>query len=199
MARRKEHSHDEIRYMAIAQVQQALAKGEGSQLSLRKIAIQIGYAPSTLINIFGSYNYLLLAVSEHSLQLLLDSLVTQDILPPLAALELMARRYAEFALAVPTRFKLLFELQMTAAEPMPESHSALIRQLLTLPLPHLAQLLQRHDSTLEAEARLLWGGIHGLVSLALTDKLFAGELSLAELVNQQVRALVRGFEPVRNA
>jgi len=49
MARRKEHSHDEIRAMAI-EAAMALLQQQGTQeLSLRKIASQIGYVPSTLI------------------------------------------------------------------------------------------------------------------------------------------------------
>ncbi|QSX41029.1 TetR/AcrR family transcriptional regulator [Shewanella cyperi] len=198
MARRKEHSHDEIRQMAIAEVQEALARGEGDQLSLRRVATQIGYAPSTLINIFGSYNYLLLAVSEACLQQLLGNLVCDSPSSPLTALEQMARRYAEFALAAPDRFRLLFELQLSATEPLPEHHSALIEQLLSLPLPLLALQLRRDADTLVTEARLLWGAIHGLVSLALTDKLFGGEHTLGSLVCQQVRTLIAGFESGRN-
>lgn len=74
MARRKEHSHDEIRAMAIQAATELLTEQGVVGLSLRKVASQIGYVPSTLINIFGSYNYLLLAVSESTLRALHDRL-----------------------------------------------------------------------------------------------------------------------------
>ena len=56
MARRKDHTHEQIQALAIAALQQHLAEQPLGNMSLRKLARRIGYSPGTLINVFGSYD-----------------------------------------------------------------------------------------------------------------------------------------------
>ena len=60
MARRNDHTREELIELALEQVKTFLADHSYRELSLRQVAAMIGYAPSTLVNLFGSYNLLLL-------------------------------------------------------------------------------------------------------------------------------------------
>ncbi|MDT3307462.1 TetR/AcrR family transcriptional regulator [Shewanella vaxholmensis] len=194
MARRKEHSHDEIRAMAIQAATELLTEQGVVGLSLRKVASQIGYVPSTLINIFGSYNYLLLAVSEATLRTLHDRLAGVCAADSLRKIIAMAWEYSQFANERRQAFKLVFELQLLDSEPLPQSQGQLITGLFILIERELAQLFP--EATPEQHlsmSRVLWGGIHGLTALSLDNKLFAESLSLRDLLESHVKAYLQGM------
>ncbi|WP_297891188.1 TetR/AcrR family transcriptional regulator [Shewanella sp.] len=194
MARRKEHSHDEIRAMAIQAATELLTEQGVVGLSLRKVASQIGYVPSTLINIFGSYNYLLLAVSEATLRALHGRLAAVSVASGIGKIIAMASEYSLFAHEQRQCFKLVFELQLLDSEPLPESQGQWIARLFSLIEHEVAQLFpeitpERHLSM----SRVLWGGIHGLTMLSLDNKLFAQTLSLRDLLESHVQAYLQGM------
>lgn len=194
MARRKEHSHDEIRAMAIQAATELLTEQGVVGLSLRKVASQIGYVPSTLINIFGSYNYLLLAVSEATLRALYGRLAAVSVASGVGKIIAMASEYSLFSHEQRQCFKLVFELQLLDSEPLPESQGQWIARLFSLIEQEVAQLFpemaaERHLSM----SRVLWGGIHGLTMLSLDNKLFAQTLSLRDLLESHVQAYLQGM------
>ena len=197
MARRKEHTHDEIRAMATAAVLQHLAVEPFDSLSLRKVAQAVGYVPSTLVNLFGSYQGLLLAVAELTLDQLYQRLASNaqvfqayDSNP----LEAMANAYQQFAFEQPRAFQLIFELKATDEQGLSEHHAQLIAQLFGLIESCLARLLPKLSAEqLLLASRALWGGVHGLVCLALDDKLFAPGLSIEEAIRHHIAVQLKGL------
>ena len=189
MARRKEHSHQEIRLMALDAVEQLLTQEEYTSLSLRRIASQVGYAPSTLINLFGSYNYLLLSVSARVLERLLEQMqlvCEQTFATGELKLLALAKAYAEFAHSQPQAFRLVFALHLGPEEPLPESQQQLIAELIGLLEQQLGDLLPNLPSSkLAFASRSFWSSIHGLTGLALDDKLFS-QASWLQLLTFQV-------------
>lgn len=189
MARRKEHSHQEIRLMALDAVEQLLTQEEYTSLSLRRIASQVGYAPSTLINLFGSYNYLLLSVSARVLERLLEQMqlvCEQTFATGELKLLALAKAYAEFAHSQPQAFRLVFALHLGPEEPLPESQQQLIAELIGLLEQQLGDLLPNLPSSkLALASRSFWSSIHGLTGLALDDKLFS-QASWLQLLTFQV-------------
>ncbi|MGI2854562.1 TetR/AcrR family transcriptional regulator [Shewanella algae] len=189
MARRKEHSHQEIRLMALDVVEQLLTQEEYTGLSLRRIASQVGYAPSTLINLFGSYNYLLLSVSARVLERLLEQMqlvCQQTFTSAEQKLLALAKAYAEFAHNQPQAFRLVFALHLGPEEPLPESQQQLIAELIGLLEQQLGDLLPNLPSSkLALASRSFWSSIHGLTGLALDDKLFS-QASWLQLLTFQV-------------
>ncbi|CAM4052785.1 MULTISPECIES: TetR/AcrR family transcriptional regulator [Shewanella] len=197
MARRKEHTHDEIRAMATAAVLQHLAVESLDSLSLRKVAQVVGYVPSTLVNLFGSYQGLLLAVAELTLDQLYQCLVSNaqvsqayDSNP----LEAMANAYQQFAFEQPRAFQLIFELKATDEQGLSEHHARLIAQLFALIESCLGELLPELSGEQRLLAsRALWGGVHGLVCLALDDKLFAPGISIEEAIRHHIAVQLKGL------
>lgn len=198
MARRKEHTHAQIRQMAIDAVVVHLQSDSLNNLSLRKVATQIGYVPSTLINIFGSYQYLLLAVSEQTLTQLYQNLVkiAQD--DPTETIVTMAIGYSQFATQQPQCFRLMFELVMPDDMPLPDGQALRIQalfQLIDTQLQRRFPISTRPQR--ELMSRVIWSGIHGLTMLALDDKLFAEQVSLTAMLTSQVQHYLIGIETTK--
>ncbi len=201
MARRKEHTHDEIRAMATAAVLRHLEVEPLDSLSLRKVAAAIGYVPSTLVNLFGSYQGLLLAVAEQTLDELYRRLAASAQADPIQSqasessqLEAMAGAYQQFAFAQPRAFQLIFELKATEEQGLSEHHAQLIAQLFGLIEACLARLLpELSTEQLLLSSRALWGGVHGLVSLALDDKLFAPGIGIVQAISHHLTVQLKGL------
>lgn len=197
MARRKEHTHEQISQMAISFIVDYLETQSLSSLSLRKVALGIGYVPSTLINIFGSYQYLLLAVSAHTLQTLdrklEDCLLHCTALSAIEQLQHMAQTYYQFANNYSNRFKLVFELSLDDTETLPETQNQLINGLfdkissrLQIIFPNASQ------QDIELMSRVIWSGIHGITSLDIDNKLFITHTNTAALLNSHIADYVAG-------
>ncbi|QYJ82587.1 TetR/AcrR family transcriptional regulator [Shewanella aegiceratis] len=201
MARRKEHTHDEIRAMATTAVLRHLEVEPLDSLSLRKVAAAIGYVPSTLVNLFGSYQGLLLAVAEQTLDELYRRLAASAQADPIQSqaaessqLEAMAAAYQQFAFAQPRAFQLIFELKATEEQGLSEHHAQLIAQLFGLIEACLARLLpELSTEQLLLASRALWGGVHGLVSLALDDKLFALGIGIEQAISHHLAVQLKGL------
>ncbi|WP_144211896.1 TetR/AcrR family transcriptional regulator [Shewanella donghaensis] len=219
MARRKEHTHAQLHDMAINTVMAYLQTSTLASLSLRKVATTIGYAPSTLINIFGSYQQLLLSVSETVLEDLYSLLETaletelrsstsptdplheqtdcykdQPLQGATKAIEVLAQQYSQFALSNPACFKLVFELSTPEDMALSSSHQATIDKLFQLVALELSRLFPRAiEQDIELMSRVLWGGIHGLTCLSLDGKLFSDTTQLPKMLTSHIQGYLSGM------
>lgn len=180
--------------MAIDAVVMHLQHDNIETLSLRKVASHIGYVPSTLINIFGSYHYLLLAVSEQTLAQLAFKLSLKMHDDPLLNIEQMAILYSEFAQQHRRCFRLVFELSMPDDQPLPVAHLTLIKSLFILVESQLVQYFSAANKQhIEMMSRVLWGAIHGLTCLALDGKLFEEQSCLQDMLISHVQSYIAGM------
>ena len=60
MARRKDHSHDQLHKMALDATREIAEKEGLSGITARRIAKQIGYSPGTLYNVFENLEDLII-------------------------------------------------------------------------------------------------------------------------------------------
>ena len=177
MARRNDHTREELVALTLNTVKKFLATHSYHELSLRKIANMIGYVPSTLVNVFGSYNLLLL----HTVAQTLDELsseantVVKSSQDAETALYDLAYCYHDFALRHPHRWQLIFEHNMNG-EPLPDWQAERINAMTNM-LEHLLQTLAPHRTTADVltASRVLWSGVHGITLLSVDDKFFAAE------------------------
>lgn len=177
MARRNDHTREELIALTLDTVKEFLNEHSYHELSLRKIANMIGYVPSTLVNVFGNYNLLLL----HAVAQTLDELsqdarkVVAGCQDPQSALYELAYCYHDFAQRHPHRWQLIFEHNMNG-EALPEWQAERIDHM-TAMLEGLLKVLapQRTDSEVLQASRVLWSGVHGITLLSVDDKFFAAE------------------------
>lgn len=177
MARRNDHTREQLVQLTLDTVTQFLDDHSYHELSLRKIANMIGYVPSTLVNVFGNYNLLLLHVVAKTLDELSAeaTVAVEQSSNPQDALFNLAYCYHDFALKHPNRWQLVFEHNMNG-ENLPQWQSnridkmtGMLEQLLLAIAPHHTE-----KEVLKA-SRVLWSGVHGITLLSVDDKFFASE------------------------
>ncbi|MDX8420856.1 TetR/AcrR family transcriptional regulator [Vibrio parahaemolyticus] len=177
MARRNDHTREELINLTLTTVKNFLDENSYHELSLRKIANMIGYVPSTLVNIFGNYNLLLLhAVAQTLDELSQEALnATKSSKDAHQALFELAYCYHDFAQKHPYRWQLVFEHNMNGAE-LPEWHAKRIDGMTGMLESLLAQITpQRTESEVIKASRVLWAGVHGITLLSVDDKFFSSE------------------------
>jgi AcrR family transcriptional regulator len=198
MARRFDHSTEEITEMTLSWVADFLTTQPVESLSLRQVAKGIGYSPGTLINVFGSYSLLLLRVNADTLDRLTDAM-TQAMTAESdseAQLYAMADAYLSFALHNRHIWRLVFELKLPEEEALPDWQQQRIDQLLTM-LKGLLRSMHpsAEDLALEQTARVIWAGVHGISVLAVEDKLFSpAELDNRHMVQTLIKHYLAGWQ-----
>ena len=175
MARRNDHTHNEIRQMALENVKVFLGEHSHHELSLRKLAKSIGYVPSTLVNIFGSYNLLLLRAIAHTLDeiMLQVNQGLENSATPEEALKAIAYCYYEFAQQQPNRWRLVFQHNMNGEE-LPDWQENRISQMMGVLEEIIKTINPAKDKTeIEQSSRVIWASVHGITLLSLDDLFFS--------------------------
>ena len=196
MPRRYQHSKEELRHLALDAVQ-VVAEREGpQQVSARKVAQEIGYAPGMLYHLFENIDDLILQANARTIALLTDTLEksVQRKAPDKAVLA-MAQQYLSLAMDNSRRWQLLFEHSMRNDVPVPDWYQhqtdALFR-LVEKQLTAMAPAKKRRDVSLAA--RSLWSAVHGVCLLTVTTKLdVGGPVQAAKLVESLVTNYLRGW------
>ncbi len=177
MARRNDHTREELVALTLDRVKQFLDTHSYHELSLRKVATMIGYVPSTLVNVFGNYNLLLLHVVAQTLDELAQEAQQAVKSPtyPKDALYQLAYCYHDFAKRNPYRWQLIFEHNMNG-EMLPEWQAQRINNMPSM-LEDLLKVIAplRSEQEVLQASRVLWSGVHGITILSVDDKFFANE------------------------
>jgi AcrR family transcriptional regulator len=180
MARRNDHSREEIQHMAI-QAAIAILSREGVQgLSTRKVAAAIGYTVGTLYLVFKNLDELILYVNAATLDELHKAMqvALAKHADPKLQLLLMAQAYLNYARGHFARWSLMFTHHLPADVPLP------LRQINPTLGPQAYQ----------QATHVLWSSVHGVCELGLNDKLsLAGEIRAEELINALVQNYLKGF------
>ncbi|MDE1461811.1 TetR/AcrR family transcriptional regulator [Spartinivicinus poritis] len=190
MARRHEHTQEQIKEMVLSAIEQLLDELPADKLSVRKIATIINYTPGTLYTLFQHQNDMLLQVNGRTLDRLYKQLTnscSQNDQSPEKAIGTLAKCYLQFAVTEPNHWTLVFTHKMSNDELVPEWHQQKINRLFQLVEDQLAQLCpNKSTEEIQLTARTLWGSVHGITSLALGDKLFISNTTSAEYMLEQL-------------
>jgi len=183
MARRKDHSPEELKALVIEAVLGFLQEQPAEKLSLRQLAKMVGYSPGTLINLFGSYAHLILAANAATLDLIAGKLKSAllNTHEPQSQLSLIALEYLEFAKRHPFQWRILFEHHLAEEDEVPQWQLSRIDGLFTLIEKCLEQLNPHsQDDERHKASRVIWAAVHGICMLEVDNKLFAQDLVTGE-------------------
>lgn len=197
MARRSDHSRNEIHDMAIAAAERIVERDGAIGLSTRKIATEIGYTVGTLYLVFENLDDLILQINGRTLDRLYEKLLaaTSNCRQPHLCIEAMAHTYIEFAAADRNRWQLVFEHVHPDIGAVPGDYRAKVQRMFDLVERQLTALLNAKDTRQVANAaRALWCGVHGVCSLAVSNKLeITGVNSVQGLADTLVENFLRGM------
>lgn len=178
MARRNQHSREELQGLAVQAVQELVAQHGLSGLSVRKVAEHIGYTVGMLYHVFRNLDELILHTNAAILNTLLNDMQAANAKPPLEALRHMGLAYLTLARHQTPLWQMVFTHRMQKGEPVPAWYQAQTQAL----FDHVeakVNALNPHASADDAllVARTLWSGVHGIAVLVTENKLaVAGEV-----------------------
>jgi len=197
MGRRSLHTHDELRELII-DAATAIIEQEGLEgLSAREIAKRVGYSPGTLYNVFENLDDLILHVNARTLDRLHArmSASQSQCNDAVDCLLQLGQVYIRFADEDPHRFALVFAHRSSEDRGIPAWYQEKITRMFALVEEALEPLArQRTREEITQASRALWGGVHGICILALTDNLgIAGADSVQDLAQSLISNYLKGF------
>lgn len=195
MARRSDHSREEIRDMALAAAERIVDDEGFAGLSARKIAGRIGYTVGTLYLVFENIDELILHVNARTLDSLYGALreaSAEGTLPEARVLAL-ARAYIGFASRHTRQWGMLYEHRLPEGVKVPEWYREKVARSFAL-VEEAIRPLVKDAKNVGPVARALWAGVHGVCLLGLTDKLdVVGAGSVQVLVETLVANFLKGL------
>jgi len=197
MARRSDHSREQIREMALLAAERLITEKGYKGLSARKVAAEIGYTVGTLYLIFKNQDEFILHINSRTLDELYlvmeKSIATQQY--PYEGVLALCRSYYDYAATHTNRWLLIFEHALADKEALPDWYALQIKRGFEM----LETILQVHtglgsQEAVSKAARVLWGSVHGISMLAVTEKLdVVGVESVHELIDSLVNNYMTGL------
>lgn len=195
MARRSEHSQEQIKEMVLAAAETIIVEEGFSALTVRKIAMEIGYTVGSIYMVFANMNDLAMHVKGRTLDELARQLADYA---PAGGLEqhilALAETYLNFAARHFNRWRMIFDVQ--SDEPLPEWYQQKIENMFAVVEVLFKQLTpNRSEQQSRLAARTLWSGVHGICILSLTGKPQASDVESAGLsVDLLVNTFIQGWK-----
>lgn len=197
MARRSDHSRDELREMALTAAEQIVLENGYESLSARKVASAIGYTVGTLYLVFENLDDLVLQVNARTLDRLHERMAESQANSGDAREYILAlgQAYIRFANEDPHRWAMVFDHRLSDDRTVPPWYQEKITRMFALVEQGLEPLApQRSQQEITQAAAALWGGVHGICILALTGKLgIAGVDSVQELTRSLISNYLEGY------
>lgn len=196
MARRSDHTREELRNLAIAAGQKIISENGFATFSARKVAKEIGYTVGTIYNIFDSHDDLILHINAATLDdigVYFTNHSDTD-LDGKEAIKQLATCYLEFAKRHYNCWSALFEHSMEPNTILPNWYNEKLERLFVKVEKPLLPLVNNHKKRAQQAAKTIWASIHGVCALGLTGKLdVVGADSVQILVDNLVDHYIVGL------
>jgi AcrR family transcriptional regulator len=191
MARRSEHTQEQLKELVLNAAERIITEQGLEALTVRKIALEIGYTVGSIYMVFTNMQELIRHVSIRSLDDLFQHLrAVPDAGSTEANILAMALAYLEFASTEFNRWRIIF-CREVAKEAEPDWYAQKVHRVFA---PVEEQFLQlgsgKNDAQVKLAARTLWGGVHGVCLLSLHGGLESQDIQERQ---QAVKLLVENF------
>ncbi len=176
MARRSEHSLEEIKEMVLKAAETIVIEDGFGALKVRQIALEIGYTVGSIYMVFENMEDLITHVKARTLDDLEQELEkaigeNADVKMQLIAL---CKAYASFANRHFNRWSMIFEHRPKGDGALSEWYQQKINGIFQKVEKLFKELAPESSEKQQKQAaQALWGGIHGVCLLSLTGKLEA--------------------------
>jgi AcrR family transcriptional regulator len=173
---RKEKQKQEIRTLILEASMKLFVEEGFSKVSVRKIAERIQYSPTTLYLYFKDKNEILFYCCESGFEkMLAQNIALSLISDPIERLHQMGVNYLNFGLENPEYYDLMFiqDAPMSALHDMGAGWSRGDQSLESLKMI-VQDAMEKGllvSAKVETVAMAVWGMVHGLVSLAIRQRL----------------------------
>lgn len=172
---RKEREKQELQNLILSTAAELFRKKGYEQTSMRAIAQAIEYSPGTIYRYFDNKDQLLYEVSVRGFNLFFEYLSSvRDIKDPMKRLQNLGRAYISFALEYPSYYDLMFIMNdpmrsIGDKESWEEGDAS--HDVLTDIIQSCQQAGYFEGYDLDELSLMIWGQVHGIVSLRLRDRM----------------------------
>ena len=162
MARRSDHSRDELRQMIIDEGHRQIAQVGFANFSARQLAKHIGYTVGTIYNVFGSLDNLMLAINGRTLDKWRHYLLLKLEDQRKDRLKLAVEAYFEFAIVNRNCWLTLLDFRLPEDQDVPETYAAKVEAIMEVVCNEVRrELPSGHADKAEAITRSLLATVHG--------------------------------------
>jgi AcrR family transcriptional regulator len=193
MARRNDHSPEELRSMMLAEAHRHLSECGYANFSAREVARRAGYSVGTIYNVFGSLDGLLFEVNTITFQLWAD-LLEQRLATGSDRLEALVDGYFEFAGSNRNLWEAIWAHHWPGDQEPPAAAERNRSRLTGIVVAEVAAALpeSRRDEA-DRLARSLIATVHGHCDYALSGAFaLMGEKDPVDLAKKRVRSAIEG-------
>ncbi|MDY6920351.1 MAG: TetR/AcrR family transcriptional regulator [Pseudomonadota bacterium] len=189
MARRNDHSREEIQGMAIDATRTLISSQGLEGVSARKIAQQIGYTVGTLYQNFDNIHELILHANAFSLTQLLRELEAayRSEPRPRERVVRIAETYLRFGQQHEKQWSAIFRHTLPRDFLMPDWYQARIDALFAVIENAVRELApRRQKQQIQLASRTLWSSVHGICMLNIGDKLYSDQIATPHTLLQSL-------------
>jgi AcrR family transcriptional regulator len=173
---RREREREEVRARILDAARELFVAEGVEAVTMRKIAARIDYTATALYSHFADKEALLRAVCDTDFKALRGAFERiARIADPIERLRKLGREYVRYALEYPNHYRLMFMTSYTKPDPAqsaiergnPDQDAYAFLKAVILEGIQAERFRSELDDA-DLLAQLLWGGLHGVVSLYLT-------------------------------
>lgn len=196
MARRSEHSLEEIKEMVLNAAETIVSEEGFAALKVRRIALEIGYTLGTVYMVFENMDDLIMHIKARTLddldaqlELAVNGFNSTD------KILALAEAYLNFANHRFNLWSMVFAHRLSDGTKIPGWYQIKVDSLFSRVETVLRDLEpKRPDHEIKLAARTLWCGIHGICILSLTGKLDSVRVrNVQESVVLLVKSFIQGW------
>lgn len=173
MARRSDHSRQELYAMVMDTARTIVEQNGLRQLTARNVAAAIGYSPGTLYNLFENLDELIIHLNATTLDALYEAISSvKRTGEPEKDLKAMLRVYLAFLEKNTALWTAIFEFRPPGDDQMPDWYREKVGKLMTSIEEAIAPLFTDSESAARQQAAgILWSSLHGVCTLAKDGRL----------------------------
>lgn len=196
MARRSDHSRDEIATLAIESANRQIAENGLEEVSIRKIAGDIGYSPGTLYNVFEDFYEIILHVAERVLSEMIDAAEQQlEGKQGRDGLFELSEFYVRFTQANYFRWRLVTEYQLPKGKSLSPGYVSKMNHVLSFIERAISCYFEPGQATEQRKiAVTLWASLHGVCSVSSNSLARIPARARRELAQLLVERFCDGLE-----
>ena len=192
MARRSEHSLEELKALVLSAAETIVIEEGFSALKVRTIAMEIGYTVGSIYMVFTNMADLIMHINAGTLDAIATQLEqVQEEGSAEQSIQVLASRYLRYASQNFNRWHPVFDYSLSADSKITAWYQEKVDRvfaLLEVPFLELAPALSEDQR--KRAVRALWFGVHGICALSLT-----GQRDKADIddIEETIALLVKNF------
>lgn len=188
MARRSEHSPEELKSLILASARSIISEEGISSLSMRKVSKRAGYTEGTIYQYFENKHDLVLAVNAQTFSELEARILELPVIDdPKAQLMTLAMTYVDELAKKRELWVAIFDYTTNGQYEIPQSYRDQIDNLIGYVELCLGRMPHPTNASVEDNARLLWASVHSVCALEISGKL---SLVIQKPLNELVRQML---------